>query len=419
MSGRRAAFVAPQIVIIAVALTHLGFRSGSYRATRPEGGTQLRDTFTADGHLTLLDGIPLCGDVGYSRASSTLFRGGLSATGIVDDRAVVPFLQTLLGAGFYGSLGAGILLNVLVLGAACACAVDLAFRLGRDAVTAGAFGCLLAGCRGVGFNVGMPDSHTFGFVWIPIAAWLYERLDLGAPDTPARHAVLFGIAGGVALLTYLGDIAVLGFLWLYGLGRTPFRRLVVATAIALVAFRAWRFFGSMAGLEFESYSTDDVPKGLLRIARELATAAVDPSFRRQHAPEIVSYFTKALVPGFGAPVLAVGAAGLLAARWRERRLAVALFLPGIAAAFPMNVGYDSPRFSYQAVGGLLLAVAFAIGAAGTAAGRLGGLLGLGERGRAVVAVAASALGVAAFLLYENSDVFGPPHIFKELMAGMV
>lgn len=86
MNARRAAFSAPLLVLAAVTATHLGGRCGYYSATRPEGGTQVHDTFTADGHLALIGGMPFCADVTYTHASTTLFRGGLTATGIIDDR---------------------------------------------------------------------------------------------------------------------------------------------------------------------------------------------------------------------------------------------------------------------------------------------------------------------------------------------
>jgi len=427
MSARRVAFAVPLALLLAVTLAHLGARSGYYRSSRPDAPLCASFLLSSEGYACFYDGIPVCADVPHVTTLSGMFRGEAPgrATGIMDERPLVPFIHSLLGAGSFGSYYVGVLASFLAMLAACSCAVDLVLRLRGDALLAAAFGTLLAVNRGVGFYVGTPDVHMTAFAWYPVAAWFFESLAIGEATTPRSHVALYGLLLGVASLTYLGDAALLGFVGLYGLRRTPLRRLVAIGATAMAVIVAWRALGRAVGLAFDAFATHAIGDGLrLLVVRARESFAVFPYaprdvplgalralgngllvWSRMEGP-LAHVLTKALVPCFGWPLIALALAGLAAARRSERRLALALALPAIAAAWPMNALYDAPRLTYPATAGVSLAATFGLaalaGAAHAAVARLGARPSLAIAAR--VLVVASVL--AAFALFENADVFG-------------
>jgi hypothetical protein len=401
-----------------------------------------------DGYACFEDGIPVHADAPHITRLTTFFRGApaRAVAGLNDDRPAVAFFQALLGAGVVGALFAGLLLNLLAQVAASACAVDLFLRSGRGPLAAAAFGCLVGASRGVAFYVGAPDAHALCCAWILIGVWLHERLELDREGTPLARAALLGLAVGAALLTYPGDVALLATLWLYGLGRTPLRRLVAVTAVALIVTAAWRVLGRAAGLPFGPQMDQvgeeldalanavrliardawtpppDAPaaSGFLGAARLHLNAVVsafgDP-YEQRRVADLCSILTEAIVPAFGLPLLALALAGLGFATTLERRLGAALFFSALVAGWPLNTCFHTPRVSLPGALGLALLGAIALAALGRGARRLASAAGVPPRAVSAVEVAVVVLAIGAFALHENSDIWGNTEIPLRLHEG--
>lgn len=435
---RRVAFAVPLFVAFLSCATHQGFRAGYYRSSRPDAGTRTPFPLGADGYVALVDGIPTNADALHVRGLADFFRGAPpNERGIMDERPLVPLLQSLLFAGAIGGTWAGALVNLIAALAGTACAVDLALALGRRPLIAAACGCLVAGARGVGFYAGTPDVHLVALYWLPVGAWLHERLAVADPSTPRSRMLLFGIAAGVAGLTYLGDIALVLFAWVRGVRRTPLARLAAITAVAALVIAGWRVAGRAAGLRFDPYATSAISQGTRKLAREAlecAAQAVTPtpeSLRggllarpRAHANAFlggarlfldgpIRLLLKPIVPAFGWPLLLFAAAGFVLATPPERRLALALFLPPVLLAWPINVGWDAPRIAYPGVFGLLVVALPALDDLRAGVERLS----RGERTAKVLGTSVVLLLVAAFLAHESSDLFSAPSAFRELHFG--
>ena len=425
LTPKRAAFFATLLLLLLVFVTHLGSRSGYYRSSRAEAG--YASFCAADGYSTLHDGIPVMTDASHILRLGRLYRGEPpgKAGGVMDERPLVPFLQSLAGAGFLGELWPAILLNLLAVAAASACAADLLLRAGHRALTAGAFACLLVAGRGTGFYIGTPDVHLIACAWLPIGAWAFDRLDLANPQAPRSNVVAFGLLLGAALLTYLGCVAVLGFTWIYGLRRTPLRRLVALSVIALSIAFLWRVLGRAIGLPFDAIATGTIGDGLRimgRTARETFANVWSPprgasrgGFANACLQTLRRFFWdgdparimfQSLRPGFGDSLLLAAAAGLACASRLERRRAIALFLPSVVAAWPINTTFSVPRISYPGVAGLALLAAIALSSFAGWVKRQTSARGLGERAGQALELSVVSLPILAFALHENQDVLG-------------
>lgn len=426
--ARLAAFLLPLALLLAVTLTHLGSRSGYYRMSRPDGGANGRLFFLpGDGFVASYDGVPVLADAQWTTRLARVFHGDAPelATGSSDERPFPAFLNALCLDAWLGSYAACVLLNVLFMGAACACAVDLVLRLRGEPLAATLFGSLVAVHRGVGFYVGTPDVHMMAFAWFPIAAWLFESLELASPTAPRTNAALFGLVLGLAAITYLGDLTLVGFLWVYGFRRAPWQALVIATVVAGLVLVSWHVVGRAIGLAFEAHVLRSVGDGVRLLFKFLGdevslAVSVSPNSPRDvplaslrgHANSILvaienlngSPLTNAIVPCFGLPLIGLALAGLACASAQERRLGLAVAVPAIVGAWPIN-SYYCPRMTLPATTGLALLAAFALASLARWTNALVGRAA-SPRLAALVGGATAVALVLAFAALENADVFG-------------
>ena len=409
MTSQRLAWLLPIALVFLVLGTHLGIRSGCYWMSRPDDRRDQWYIGNATGFAEFQEGVPVAADSEYTRRLGGLFRGepGRDATSFTDERALVPFLQVLLGAGTVSSLWPGVLVNLIATAAASACAVDLLRRRGRRLSTAVVLGCLFATGRGLACYLGMPDSHMLSYAWMPIGVWLFERLELLDPAAPHERVIVLGLVLGAGLVTYLGTISLLGFVWLYGIGRTSLRRLVAITAIAFATKAGWHVVGELAGLAFRREYGSDISEGLAMFVRHVLGLLGDE--RSSHARALAGILWPPVLPAFGIPLLASSVLGLVVAPEGERRLAVSVAVPGYVAALPhLTIWGSSAGWIYPASFGLAILAASGIEALGSGAGALALAARAGPRGARRLEALVVVVAIAAFAVVENSDLLGVP-----------
>ena len=209
---------------------------------------------TADGYVLFWDGIPVNGDA-TSFLFLTRFMQGQQepeGTGIYDLRAGYAYVGALasLLLGHYRSFVA---LNALAwLGAALAM-YWLGGRLLDSRLAAWTAGTLTATGQGFSFMVGTPVSTLLGFASVALLLAFVEWAGLLQPPFRWRDWLHTGWLIAAVSLIYPVYLALLAFIWLYGLRRAPFVRLLGLGAVTLGLAQAWPIIGAtVVGLQFDT-----------------------------------------------------------------------------------------------------------------------------------------------------------------------
>ena len=426
LSRSRRLLLAPLGALLLVTATHLGASSGSYRSSRPDAAPKSHGVSIAlDGFMWSSEGIPAQVDAANAVRLQSLFRGapGAEAGGIQDFRPLPSFLMAL-PVPLLGDYWSGVLVNLLAFALAAACALDLARLLRRPPLVGVAFATLLVGTRGVAFSVGCPDAHALSLAWLPIGVWACERLRVFEREPAPLATPVVTLLFGLAALTHLSDLTLVGYLWLRGLAsRTPPERLVGITAGVAVILLGWRLAGSASGLPFSGFTDDWIGRGFKDMLRDAGARlsglwqppspgkggranALLQGLRGLPPWGLIETYWICVTSAFGVPLLLLSAAGLWVASRRERLLSAVWFLLPLLIALPILYNWTAPRLLLPAWLGLAWLAALALGAAErwcrTTLERWGSSPCLA----AGVARATFLAGLLGLLLLENADALG-------------
>ena len=312
-------------------------------------------TFTsADGYVLFWDGIPVNSDAMSFLDLTRFLQGqrGPDNTGIYDLRAGYAYIGALasLLLGHYRSFVA---LNALAwLGSALAM-YWLGGRLLRSRLAAWTAGTLTATGQGFSFMVGTPVSTLWGFASMAVILAFVEWAGLLRPPFRWRDWLHTGWLISVVSLVYPIHLVLLAFIWLYGLRRVPFVRLLVLGAVTLGLAQVWPIIGAtVVGLQFDTTNSAQLTgalkdwwsalllgaHGFLGEARLVASAGI-------------------FYAAFPAAMLPVAAYGYFVAGQRVRRWTLALCLPILLAALLFAIRHPIPRAAFFAYPAIYLLVA--------------------------------------------------------------
>ena len=240
------------MLIGAQTVARTGDFAGAVDSTKP--ARSLSQTFTtADGYVLFWDGMPVNSDARSFLALTRFLQGqrGPEGTGIYDRRAGYSYFGSLVSLllGHYQSFVA---LNALAWLGATLAMYWLGGRLLNSRLAAWTAGTLTATGQGFSFMVGTPISTLLGFASMAILLAFVEWSGLLRPPFRWRDWLHTSWLIALVSLLYPAHLALLAFIWLYGLRRAPFIHLLGLSAVTLVLALAWLFYGStVVGLEFD------------------------------------------------------------------------------------------------------------------------------------------------------------------------
>ena len=327
-------------------------RTGSFggfvESTKPARWTSQTFT-TADGYVVFWDGIPVNGDAGGFLELTRFMQGqrGPEGTGIYDRRAGYSYLGALasLLMGHYHSFVA---LNALAwLGAALAM-YWLGGRLLGNRLAAWTAGTLTATGQGFSFMVGTPVSTLLGFASLAAIVAFVEWSGVLRPPFRWRDWLHTGWLIAAVSLFYPIYLALLAFIWLYGLRRAPFTRLLGFSALVLALAQAWLYIGSIVvGLNFGTTNSAQITEALNTWGWLSSHGLHD--FLKGLRTVASAGNTYGAFPGV---MLLAAAFGYVVSGRRVRRWSLALCLATLASALFLTVLFPIPRlafFAYPAI----------------------------------------------------------------------
>ncbi len=341
------------VLIGAQTVARTGDFAGFVDSTKP--ARWAGQTFTtADGYVLFWNGIPVNGDARSFLALTRFLQGqqGPADTGIYDRRAGYSYFGSLVSLllGHYQSFVA---LNALAWLGATLAMYWLGGRLLNSRLAAWTAGTLTATGQGFSFMVGTPVSTLLGFASVAVILAFVEWSGLLRPPFRWRdwlHTHWLVVAVSLFYPVYL---MLLAFIWLYGLRRAPFIRLLGHSAMTLVLALAWMFFGSIVvGLEFDTANSALLPEAL-----DLWWSALSrgPSTLLNTVRIVASAGTTyAAFPGV---ILVVAGYGYLVGGQGIRRWALTLCLATLVAALLFTIRYAIPRTSFFAYPAIYLLAA--------------------------------------------------------------
>ena len=304
---------------------------------------------TADGYVLFWDGIPVNGDA-TSFLFLTRFMQGQQepeGTGIYDLRAGYAYVGALasLLLGHYRSFVA---LNALAwLGAALAM-YWLGGRLLDSRLAAWTAGTLTATGQGFSFMVGTPVSTLLGFASVALLLAFVEWAGLLQPPFRWRDWLHTGWLIAAVSLIYPVYLALLAFIWLYGLRRAPFVRLLGLGAVTLGLAQAWPIIGAtVVGLQFDTTNS-----ALLGAALHEWWSAILHGLRDFLRTVRLVASAGTIYAAFPGVMVLAAAYGYVVAGQRVRRWTLALCLATLLAAVLFTVLFAIPRtafFAYPAI----------------------------------------------------------------------
>ena len=309
---------------------------------------------TADGWVFFWDGIPVNRDAAGFLALSRFMQGqrGPEGTGIYDRRAGYSYLGALASL-LMGHYRAFVALNALAwLGAALAM-YWLAWRMLGNRLAAWTAGTLTATGQGFSFMVGTPVSTLLGFAGVALLLAFVEWVGLLRPPFRWRDWLHTGWLIAAVSLIYPVYLALLAFIWLYGLRRVSFVYLLGLGVVTLVLAQAWPAFGvAIVGLEFDT--TNSALLGEALHSWWLALLRGPHAFLNTMRHVASAGTIYAAYPG---AMLLVAAYGYLVAGPRVRRWALALCLATLLAALLFTIRFAIPRTAFFAFPAIYLLAA--------------------------------------------------------------
>ncbi len=335
------------VLVGAQTVARTGDFAGFVDSTKPARSSL---TFvTADGYVLFWDGIPVNGDAMSFLALTRFMQGqqGPGGTGIYDLRAGYAYVGALasLLLGHYQSFVA---LNALAWLGAALSMYWLGWRLLGSRLAAWTAGTLTATGQGFSFVVGTPVSTLLGFASVAMILAFVEWSGLLRPPFRWRDWLHAGWLIAAVSLIYPVYLALLAFIWLYGLRRAPFVYLLGLSATTLVLAQAWPVIGStVVGLGFDTTNSALLAEALQDWWSALLLGATD--FLKTVRLVASAGTIYAAFPGV---MLLAAAYGHLVAGQRVRRWALALCLATLLAALLFTIRFAIPRtafFAYPAI----------------------------------------------------------------------
>ena len=336
---------------------------------------------TADGYVVFWDGIPVNGDAEGFLELTRFMQGqrGSEGTGIYDRRAGYSYLGALasLLMDHYRSFVA---LNALAWLGAALTMYWLAWRMLGSRLAAWTAGTLTATGQGFSFMVGTPVSTLLGFASVALLLAFVEWVGLLRPPFRWRDWLHTGWLIAAVSLIYPIYLALLAFVWLYGLRRAPFTRLLGYSALVLGLAQVWPLFGStVVGLQFDTTNS-----ALLGEALNSWWSALLSGWHDLLNTLRIVASAGTIYAAFPGAMLLAAAYGYVVADPRVRRWALALCLATLLAALLFTIRFAIPRTAFFAYPAIYLLAAAGLTHAAQAMGRWRLTRRLAARGRGVL-----------------------------------
>ena len=336
------------VLVGAQAIARTGSFAGFVDSTKPARATSQIFT-TADGYVLFWDGTPVNGDAMSFLALTRFLQGqeGPGGTGIYDLRAGYAYIGALasLLMGHYRSFVA---LNALAWLGAALSMYWLGERLLGSRLAAWMAGTLTATGQGFSFMVGTPVSTLLGFASMAMVLAFVEWVGLLHPPFRWRDWLHAGWLIAAVSLFYPVYLALLAFIWLYGLRRAPLARLLGLSALVLALAQAWPLIGStVVGLNFDTTNSALLAEALINWWSALLHGLRD--FLKTLRMIASAGTIYAAFPGV---MLLAAVYGYVVAGQRVRRWALALCLATLLAAVLFTIRFAIPRtafFAYPAI----------------------------------------------------------------------
>ncbi len=336
------------VLIGAQTAARIGDFGGFVDSTKPVRIS--RQTFaTADGFVLFWDGIPVNGDAMHFLALTRFMQGqqGTENTGIYDRRAGYSYLGALasLLMGHYQSFVA---LNALAWLGAVLAMYWLGGRLLGSRLAAWTAGTLTATGQGFSFMVGTPVSTLLGFASVALILAFVEWSGVLQPPFRWRDWLHTGWLIAAVSLIYPVYLALLAFVWSYGLRQAPFTRLLGLSALVLGLAQVWPLIGTtVVGLEFDTLNSAQLASAL-----NLWWSALlhGPSVFLDTLRTVAGAGT--IYAAFPGAMLLAAACGYVVAGPRVRRWTLALCLATFLASVVFAIIFAIPRtafFAYPAI----------------------------------------------------------------------
>ena len=293
--------------------------------------------------------IPVHGDARSFLALTRFLQGqqGPEGTGIYDRRAGYAYIGALasLLLGHYQSFVA---LNALAWLGAALSMYWLGGRLLGSRLAAWTAGTLTATGQGFSFAVGTPVSTLWGFTSVAMILAFVEWSGLLRPPFRWREWLHTGWLIAAVSLLYPVYLGLLAFIWLHGLRRAPFMRLLGLSAVTLVLAQAWPLIGAtVVGLEFDTANS-----ALLAAALHLWWSALLHGLRDFLRTVRLVASAGTLYAAFPGVLLLAAAYGYLVAGQRIRHWARSLCLAMLIPSLLFTILFEIPRtafFAYPAI----------------------------------------------------------------------
>ena len=324
-------------------------RSRPHRRFRFVDSTTGQTFTTADGYVLFWDGTPVNGDATSFLALTRFLQGqqGPEGTGIYDLRAGYAYIGALasLLLGHYQSFVA---LNALAWLGAALSMYWLGGRLLGSRLAAWTAGTLTATGQGFSFMVGTPVSTLWGFASVAMILAFVEWSGLLRPPFRWREWLHTGWLIAAVSLLYPVYLGLLAFLWLHGLRRAPFMRLLGLSAVTLVLAQAWPLIGAtVVGLEFGTTNS-----ALLAEALHLWWSALLHGLRDFLRTVRLVASAGTLYAAFPGVLLLAAMYGYLVGGQRIRHWARSLCLAMLIPSLLFTILFEIPRtafFAYPAI----------------------------------------------------------------------
>ena len=382
------------LMIVAQTMAHADERGAYLYVTRPGFPTGVG--VSADGYVAWMDGHPVYAEAWQFGKLANLFAGSSSDldTGDHDARGAHSYLAALLAKPM-GFIPAFMALNLAFwLSASLAMWYLGRALLGSEQV--GFVAALLTACgQGFVFMSSTPMSYVAGYAWAALLLALSVRWRIFGWSADWRRWLMWGVVCSASGLFYFTHVVAVGTAWIFGAARASLRGLVLATATALLVPAAWFVVGTeLIGLRFQETTANDL-FGQVRVLGRLALAAplLLPSAAGENA-------LRALLGGFGMPLLPLAVLGAAVSASRRRQWYVAVGICGLVPVLILHMIPVTQRYGYLAYPAVYLAATEGLAWLAQLASA-----GAPERRRVVLAVGAGAL-VAVQLYQANADLLG-------------
>ena len=336
------------VLIGAQTIARTGDFAGAVDSTKPARSRSQTFT-TADGYVHFWDGMPVNSDARSFLVLTRFLQGqqGPEGTGIYDRRAGYSYFGSLLSL-FLGHYQSFVALNALAWLGATLAMYWLGARLLGSRLAAWLAGTLTATGQGFSFMVGTPVSTLLGFASVAMILAFVEWSGLLRPPFRWREWLHTGWLIVVASLFYPVYLMLLAFIWLYGLRRAPFMRLLGHSAMTLSLSLAWLFYGStVVGLEFDTANS-----ALLLEALDLWRSALSRGMIVLLDTLRFVAIAGTIYAAFPGLLLLAGAFGYMSTRHLVRQWALALCLATLTSSLLFTHLHAIPRtafFAYPAI----------------------------------------------------------------------